>query len=186
MIVKGSDVRTADHPIDALFVDRWSPRAMSGEPIDEAELFALFEAARWAPSSGNSQPWRILYAHRDTEHWPRFFDLLVERNKIWCVQRRGARSSSSRRRRNEQTGRPLITHSYDTGAAWENLALQGWLSGSSCTAWPGSTTTARADELGVPEDFQVERDVRRSAARADRRSARSPSRRARRRARGRN
>src|SRR5678815_1214057 len=86
VIVKGREVRRADHPIDHLFVDRWSPRAMSGEPIDEAELFVLFEAARWAPSAGNTHPWRILYAHRDTEQWPLFFDCLLERNKAWCVR----------------------------------------------------------------------------------------------------
>jgi nitroreductase len=57
--MKGSEVRKTDHPIDSLFLDRWSPRAMSGEPITRDELLTLFEAARWAPSSGNSQPWRM-------------------------------------------------------------------------------------------------------------------------------
>ena len=84
-MTKGSDVRASDLSIDRLFIDRWSPRAMSGEPIAPSELLALFEAARWAPSSGNSQPWRFLYARRDTEHWPVFLDLLVERNREWCV-----------------------------------------------------------------------------------------------------
>ena len=97
---------------------------MSGEPIDETELFVLFEAARWAPSAGNTHPWRILYAHRDTEQWPLFFDLLVERNKVWCV-RASALLLFISRTTNEQTGKPLVTHTYDTGAAWENLALQG-------------------------------------------------------------
>jgi len=83
--VKGSLVRTADRSIDPLFVDRWSPRAMSGEPITRDELFQLFEAARWAPSSGNSQPWRMLYAHRDGPHWPTFFGLLASGNQVWCV-----------------------------------------------------------------------------------------------------
>ena len=128
VIVKGSEVRRADHPIDDLFVDRWSPRAMSGEPIDEADLFVLFEAARWAPSAGNTHPWRILYARRDTEQWPLFFDLLVERNKVWCV-RASALLLFISRTTNEQTGKPLVTHTYDTGAAWENLALQGTMRG---------------------------------------------------------
>ena len=75
-MIKGSEIRRADHPIDNLFIDRWSPRAMSGEAIEEADLMVLFEAARWAPSSFNNQPWRILYARRDSEHWPLFFDLL--------------------------------------------------------------------------------------------------------------
>ena len=83
-MIKGSEARQAAHPIDTLFLDRWSPRAMTGEPIDERELLVLFEAAHWAPSSGNSQPWRFLYARRETEHWPLFFDLLVEGNRTWC------------------------------------------------------------------------------------------------------
>jgi nitroreductase len=82
--MKGSEVRTSDYPIDTLFLDRWSPRAMSGESIDERELLTLFEAAHWAPSSGNSQPWRFLYARRDTEQWQEFFDLLAEGNRTWC------------------------------------------------------------------------------------------------------
>jgi hypothetical protein len=49
-MIKGSETRKAGHPIDSLFLDRWSPRAMSGEEIPEEELLTLFEAARWAPS----------------------------------------------------------------------------------------------------------------------------------------
>src|SRR6185295_20245618 len=82
-MTKGSEVRRADHPVDNLFLDRWSPRAMSGEEIPAEDLMVLFEAARWAPSSYNNQPWRILYARRDTKHWQTFFDLLVEFNQSW-------------------------------------------------------------------------------------------------------
>ena len=74
-----------DHPVDRIFVDRWSPRAMSGEEISHGELLTLFEAARWAPSSMNNQPWRILYASRSSRHWQLFFDLLVDSNKVWCA-----------------------------------------------------------------------------------------------------
>jgi len=56
--------RTADHPIDPLFLERWSPRAFTDAPISERELLMLLEAVRWAPSSFNSQPWRFLYARR--------------------------------------------------------------------------------------------------------------------------
>ena len=82
--MKGSAKRKADYPVEALFVDRWSPRAMSGKEIAEEELLTLFEAARWAPSSYNNQPWRILYARRNTVYWLLFFDLLVDFNKTWA------------------------------------------------------------------------------------------------------
>jgi nitroreductase len=65
-MIQGGTVRRADHAIDSIFLDRWSPRAMSGEPLSLEELLSLFEAARWAPSSGNEQPWRMLFARRDT------------------------------------------------------------------------------------------------------------------------
>jgi nitroreductase len=56
------EYRTPDHDIDPIFLNRWSPRAMSGETIATEQLMSLFEAARWAPSSYNGQLWRFLYA----------------------------------------------------------------------------------------------------------------------------
>src|ERR1700748_508397 len=82
-MIKGSEKREADHTVDKLFIDRWSPRSMTGEGLSEEELMTLFEAARWAPSSYNNQPWRILYARRDTPHWQAFFDLMVPPNQVW-------------------------------------------------------------------------------------------------------
>lgn len=74
-MIKGSTVWNTDHMLDDIFLDRWSPRAMSGESIPDEELLVLFEAARWAPSSSNNQPRRILYAHRSGELWLLFYDL---------------------------------------------------------------------------------------------------------------
>jgi nitroreductase len=153
--VRGRDHRKADHPVDNLFVDRWSPRAMSGEAISPEDLAVLFEAARWAPSAGNTHPWRILYAHRDTEQWPLFFDLLVERNQIWC-RNAAALLLFVSRTTNEQNGRPLKTHSYDTGAAWENLALQGTLSGLVVHGMAGFDYARAKTTLEIPEDFTIE------------------------------
>jgi nitroreductase len=76
-MIKGSEIRKADFPIELLLLDRWSPRAMPGEEITEEELIRLFEAARWAPSPFNVQ-WRALYVRRGTKHWPVFFELLMD------------------------------------------------------------------------------------------------------------
>jgi nitroreductase len=67
-MIKGSEKRRPEQPIESLILDRWSPRAMSGEAISPNELMRLFEAARWAPSSFNAQQWRALYARRESEH----------------------------------------------------------------------------------------------------------------------
>jgi nitroreductase len=128
---------------------------MSGESISPAELAVLFEAARWAPSAGNTHPWRILYAHRDTEQWPLFFNLLVERNQVWC-RNAAALLLFISRTTNEQNGRPLITHSYDTGAAWENLALQGTLNGLVVHGMAGFDYARAKTTLNIPDDFRVE------------------------------
>jgi nitroreductase len=151
----GSEVRTSEYPIDRLFLDRWSPRAMSGEPIAEADLLALFEAAHWAPSSGNSQPWRFLYARRDTEHWPLFFDLLHDGNRTWCHQAAALIVFISRTT-HEKTGRALRTHSYDTGSAWMSLAYQGWMKGLVVHGMAGFDYDRARATLQVPEDCMVE------------------------------
>lgn len=153
-MIKGSEVRTADHDIDSLFLNRWSPRAMSGEPISESELLVLFEAARWAPSSGNAQPWRMLYARRETPHWPLFFDLLSERNKAWCRNASALVLFISKAIRDN--GSPAVTNSFDTGAAWENFALQGLLKALVVHGMQGFDYARAKTTLGIPEEFRVE------------------------------
>jgi nitroreductase len=154
-MIKGSEKRKADHAIDNLFLDRWSPRAMSGETISQAELMVLFEAARWAPSSYNNQPWRFLYARRDTEHWQTFFDLLVEFNQSWA-RNAAALVLFISRTHFGFNGEPSVTHSFDTGAAWENFALQGWLKGLVVHGMQGFDYERARTALNIPEGFQVE------------------------------
>jgi nitroreductase len=154
-MIKGSEKRKADYPIDAVFLDRWSPRAMSGEGIPEEELLSLFEAARWAPSSFNNQPWRFLYARRDTVHWPLFFDLLVDFNKTW-VKEAAALVLFISRTTFEHNDEISVTHSFDTGAAWENLALQGSLKGLVVHGMQGFDYEKARTVLKIPEGFQVE------------------------------
>ena len=154
-MLKGSDKRQADHPIDTLFLDRWSPRAMSGEEMPEAELLVLFEAARWAPSSYNNQPWRILYARRGSEQWPLFFDLLVETNRVWA-ENAAALLLFISKTTFDHNGKPYPTHSFDTGAAWENLALQGVLKGYVVHGMQGFDYEQARVSLNIPEGFRVE------------------------------
>jgi nitroreductase len=151
---RGSEFRKADHPIDELFLDRWSSRAMSSEPLSAEELSTLFEAARWAPSSGNSQPWRVLYARRDTAHWPLFFGLLNERNQEWC-RNAAALLVLISRTTSEASGRPLVTHAYDTGAFWMSVALQGWLKGLVVHGMAGFDYARAREVLAIPEEFHV-------------------------------
>jgi nitroreductase len=153
-VITAREHRQAHHAIDPLFLDRWSPRAMTGQPISPEELLPLFEAARWAPSSGNQQPWRMLYAHRDAPAWSLFYELLNPGNKSWCANAAVLVVFISRTVNAE--GRPIRTHSYDTGAAWENFALQGTKSGLVVHGMQGFNYDQAREVLQIPEDFAVE------------------------------
>jgi nitroreductase len=153
-MIKGSDTRRPEYPVEALFPDRWSPRAMSGDELSGEELLTLFEAARWAPSSMNNQPWRMLYAPRGSRHWPLFFDLLVESNKVWCS--RAAALVVVISKTTLESGKPCRTHSYDGGAAWMSLALQGGMMGLVVHGMQGFDYDRARVDLGIPEEFQIE------------------------------
>jgi nitroreductase len=74
-----------DHPIHPLLADRWSPYAFDPRPVSAEDLRSIFEAARWAPSSYNEQPWRYVLATKDdaVEH-ERLLSCLVEGNRVWA------------------------------------------------------------------------------------------------------
>jgi nitroreductase len=151
--------RTADHRIEPLFLQRWSPRAFSGEPIPEADLARIFEAARWAPSSFNAQPWRFLYARRDTTHWPVFLGLLSASNQLWAQHAAVLIVALSKTIRRAAGGDEQIlshSHSFDCGAAWACMALQATAMGWHAHGMVGFDIPRTAIELNVPADYRVE------------------------------
>jgi nitroreductase len=151
---KGEDHRTAEHPIESIFVRRWSPRAMSGEPLSKEEMLTLFEAARWAPSTYNEQEWRFLYAVRGTPNWPTFFDLLVEGNRVWC-ERAGILCVIIAHKVFQRNGKPNPVHVFDAGLAFENLALQGAAMGLVVHGMQGFNFEKARAALAVPDDYAV-------------------------------
>jgi nitroreductase len=120
--------RKAAHPINDLFLKRTSPRAMSGQAIAHEKLLTLLEAGRWAPSSYNAQPWRFIYAHRQTPAWDNLFSLLVPFNQLWA-KNAAALVAVVSKKTFEFNGKPCRTHSFDAGSAWMSIALQGSLDG---------------------------------------------------------
>ena len=149
--------RNSDTPIEPIFLQRWSPRAFTGEAMDHPTLLRMFEAARWAPSSYNSQPWRYVYAHRDTPAWARLFGLLAPANQSWAHRAAVLLVVVSK-----ETMAPRGTemhshsHSFDTGSACENLSLQATAMGWHTHGMVGFDIPRAAAELGVPEGYRVE------------------------------
>jgi nitroreductase len=115
--------RSPEAEADSQFIRRWSPRAMSGDVVTLGEIEQLVEAARWAPSCFNSQPWRFVYALCGTPQWQPMFDLIMDMNQAWA-KHAGALVAIVARTTFEHNDAPAPTHSFDTGSAWMSFALQ--------------------------------------------------------------
>jgi nitroreductase len=149
---KEVNARNVDHDCNDLFPNRWSPRSMSGESLSDKEINSLFEAARWAPSCMNSQPWRFFYARKNTPDWETYFNLLKPGNKLWCVSAGVLIVMAARKTLGEKAS---PTFAFDTGAAWENLALQANIMGLVCHGMAGFDYAAAKTELNLTDDYEV-------------------------------
>ena len=149
------DIRKPEHEINKLIISRWSPRSMTAEEISDQDLMSLFEAARWAPSSYNNQPWRFIYAKRNTDHWEKFLGLMVEFNQSWA-KNAAALVVLISHKNFEYNSKPSRTHNFDAGAAWENLALEGASRGLVVHGMEGFDYEKARKALGIPEDYDVE------------------------------
>lgn len=150
--------RQEAHPrIARLIVERWSPRSFDAAEIPPEDLDVIFEAAGWAPSAFNIQPWTFLYARRGDANWDRFLSLLVDFNQSWAneasvlvfvvsnrMQGRGEKKSEN------------YSHSFDAGAAWAMMALQATALGYHAHGMTGIHVDKAAVELGIPEDHRLE------------------------------
>jgi len=141
-------------PINPLFLNRWSPRSMTGEEMDDDTIMSLFEAARWAPSSYNNQPWRFIYAKRNTPYWNKLFDLVAEPNKVWAKNAALIVVVVSNKYF-DINGKYSITHQYDAGAAWENLALEASTRELVAHGMQGFDYERARTDLGIPDSFDV-------------------------------
>ncbi|MHB1678343.1 MAG: nitroreductase family protein [Sulfuriferula sp.] len=142
-------------PVHDLIVQRWSPRAFDDrKPVSHAQLLALFEAARWAPSCFGDEPWRYMVwnKHSDTEAWQRAFDCLAEGNQIW-VRRAPVLLLATSASRFSHNGSPNRWASYDTGAASENICLQATAMGLHAHQMGGFDADKIRQAFSIPVDY---------------------------------
>ncbi len=143
--------RHADHPIAPQFTARWSPRGFSGQPLTLPEVLCCLEAARWAPSSSNTQPWRYVVALGGSPAFDAVLTGLVPFNQAWA-SRAGALVVACSLTATPKDGviKPLGTSAFDAGAAWMSLALQAHAQGLAAHAMGGfdANTVAAAIALG--------------------------------------
>ena len=149
--------RTTDTALDRLFLDRWSPRAFDGSAISKADLDTMLDAARWAPSAYNYQPWRLLYALNGDDNWDTFLSILVPFNQSWAKNASVLMFFLSDTVMELPHGtNPSHTHSFDAGAAWAQLGLQAHKLGYYAHGMSGVDFDKARELPGVPERFRVE------------------------------
>ncbi len=150
--------RTTDFgPIEPAFLRRHSPRAMSGTPLPRAELMRLFEAARWAPSSANQQPWRFVLAEVGGAGFKDVLNSLAPFNQPWCARASALIVICTEKNRTNADGSvvPRRLGAFDAGAAWMSLALQGHAMGLVVHGMEGFDQVGLAATLNVPTDLDV-------------------------------
>jgi nitroreductase len=151
--------RKTDYPVNSQFTDRWSPRALTGEPIAEAELMSMLEAARWAPSSNNAQPWRFAVVLRSDPQWDALFNTLNPSNQTWAGKASALvaiASANLATKAGSTESLPNGMHAFDTGAAWAYMALQAHLNGWSMHGIGGFNKEAGAQVLNLPANHTLQ------------------------------
>lgn len=146
--------RKADNDINHLFINRWSPRSFSDKELKEETLFKLFEAARFAPSAFNEQPWHFIYALSSDLAWQKIYDTLVDFNKLWTKKAKAFIVILSKKRFSQNDKLNETSH-FDTGAAWQNLALQARDLGLVAHAMSGLNFTQLKENLNVSDDYDI-------------------------------
>ena len=141
-----------DHPIYELIAQRWSPRAFRDEPVDDEILCALFEAARWAPSSGNSQPWHFIVArrHADPDGFARLASTLMPGNDVWAA-RAPVLVLTVAREQSEKSGKPQPHAWHDVGMATYAFFMEVTARGLHAHPMAGFYADKARELCGIPE-----------------------------------
>jgi nitroreductase len=140
--------------VDDLIRRRWSPRAYSDKEIPAAELKRLFEAARWAASSSNEQPWRFLVGRRGDETYQKIFNTLVEFNQSWA-KTAPVLVLSVAKKTFTSNGNPNAYGLHDTGAASATLALQATADGLHTHSMAGFDREQARASFAIPSDYEI-------------------------------
>ena len=149
--------RIAHPKVEKLIVDRWSPRAFDGSEIPQEDLEVVFEAAGWAPSAYNVQPWTFLYARRGDANWDLLLSQLIEFNQSWAKDASAIVYIVSDKYMRAETGNTENhSHSFDAGAAWALAALQAQALGYHTHGMTGIKFGEAEAALGIPADHRLE------------------------------
>ena len=144
----------AQYPIHDLLQKRWSPRAFSDRPVGADKLRSLFEAARWAPSSFNEQPWSLIVATKDDQaNYDRLLQCLLEGNRAWA-RHAPVLMLSVAKLRFEEDGEPNREAFHDVGLAVENLVIQATALGLMVHQMAGFDVQKARETFEIPYGYE--------------------------------
>src|SRR5688572_16751877 len=145
---------STDYEIHTLLAERRSPRAFAADMIEPEKLQRIFEAARWAPSSSNEQPWRFIVGIKGNGLvYDKIFSTLSERNQNWA-QPAPVLAIGVAKKEFSHNDKPNRFHQYDTGQAVAYLTMQAMVEGVFIHQM-GSYSASQARELfNIPDDFE--------------------------------
>lgn len=144
--------RKAEHSVNPLFLNRWSPRAYSDQKVSDEDLYSILEAAHWAPSSFNDQPWRFIVAKTKSQ-LETFHEFLIPFNRAWAEKAPVLVLVASSKQR--ENGDVNGAHAFDAGTAWGYLAIQATLLGLSTHAIGGFDKEKARQLLSIPNEFDL-------------------------------
>ncbi|WP_053218396.1 nitroreductase family protein [Virgibacillus senegalensis] len=144
--------RKAGYDIDPLFINRWSPRSFLDKAVPDEILFSVFEAARWAPSALNIQPWRFVVA-RTKDDLEKFHSFILPGNLTWC-EKAPVLTLIISEKTDDKMGENAA-HAFDTGAAWGYLSLQASLKGLVTHPMGGFDKEKARKVLNIPDKYAL-------------------------------
>lgn len=140
-----------DHPIVSHIAERWSPRAFDSRAVAEDDLRSLFEAARWAASCYNAQPWRFVYAVRGEPEFETVLACLREGNAAWAAKAPVLLIASAKS--THEDGSPNGHAAHDLGQAMAMLSIEATARGLHVHQMAGFYPDKARDLLGIPDGF---------------------------------
>ena len=142
------------HPVHKLIASRWSPYAFSSRPIPREDLLAIFEAARWAASSFNEQPWRYIIANRNrSEDFERILGCLLDGNQAWA-RAAPTLALGCTRKNFSRNGRPNRVAQHDLGLASASLTFEATRRGVYVHQMAGILPEKAREVFAIPEAFE--------------------------------
>lgn len=154
--MKSADKRAqTDYAIHPVLINRWSPRAFDGNPVEKDKIDRMFEAARWSPSASNEQPWRFIVGFKGDETYQKIFDTFVEFNQLWAITAPVLVLTIGYTKSLKNLGQPNPTYTYDVGQAVAHLSFQAHADGLYVHQMVGFDAAKAEKIFDVATDFKV-------------------------------